>query len=255
MFQPVQQDRVSQGIVHQIEQLVLEGALRPGDALPAERDLAVQFNVSRPTLREALAQLEASGLLIARQGGGTFIANVMRSIFAEPIIGLFSRHEKATADYLEFRQEMETQAARWAAVRATDADREILTSIMEQMHAAHQDEDPAEEARLDVELHIAVSDASHNIVMTQTLRSIYNLLQHGVFHNRHLLYGHKGGREALLLQHKAIYDAVMARDPESAAQAVKAHMSAVAEAWRESDAVSRRSQIADRRLQQHKARK
>lgn len=255
MFKPVQQDRASRGIVHQIEQLVLEGALRPGDALPAERDLAAQFNVSRPTLREALAQLEASGLLVARQGGGTFVANVMRSVFAEPIIGLFARHEKATADYLEFRQEMETQAARWAAVRATDADREILASIMKQMEAAHQLEDPDEEARLDVELHIAVGDASHNIVMTQTLRSIYNLLQHGVFHNRHLLYGHKGGRDALLSQHRAIHDAVMARDPDKAAQAVKAHMQAVGVAWRESDAASMRAQTAERRLQQHKSRK
>jgi hypothetical protein len=64
-----------------------------------------------------------------------------------------------------------------------------------------------------VELHIAVSDASHNIVLIQSLRSIYNLLQHGVFYNRHLLYGYKSGRNDLLAQHRAIHDAVMARGP------------------------------------------
>lgn len=255
MFEPVRQDRVSASIIHQIEQLVLEGVLRPGDVLPAERDLAQQFGVSRPTLREALGQLEVSGLLIARQGGGTYVADVMRSVFAEPIIGLFGKHAKATSDYLEFREAMETQAARWAAVRATDADREILTSIMQQMESAHSREDPTEEARLDVELHIAVSDACHNIVMTQSLRSIYNLLQHGVFHNRHLLYGHKGGRDALLAQHRAIHDAVMARDPGKAEAAVRAHMKAVGDAWRESDSETMRIQTAERRLQQHKARR
>jgi GntR family transcriptional repressor for pyruvate dehydrogenase complex len=57
----------------------------------------------------------------------------MRSVFAEPIIGLFGKHEKATSDYLEFRAGIEAMAARWAAMRATEADREILDSIMNKM--------------------------------------------------------------------------------------------------------------------------
>ena len=255
MFHPVGQERVSSEIVHQIERLILEGVLRPGDKLPAERDLASEFGVSRPTLREALALLETSGLLSARQGGGTYVANVLNSIFAEPIIGLFGKHDKATGDYLEFREGIEAQAARWAALRATSADHQILTSIMQRMEAAHAREDPDEEARLDVELHIAVCDASHNIVMIQTLRSIYNLLEHGVFYNRHLLYRHKGGRDALLDQHRAIYTGVMARDPDRAELAVRAHMKSVGAAWRDSNAEAARMQTAERRLDQHNTRK
>jgi GntR family transcriptional repressor for pyruvate dehydrogenase complex len=255
MFQPVTQARASASIIAQIEHLVLEGVLRPGDSLPAERDLADEFAVSRPTLREALSQLEKSGLLVAKQGGGTYIAEVMRSVFAEPIIGLFGKHHKATADYLEFRETIEAQAARWAAVRATAADREILTSIMQQMEAAHAGENPAEEARLDVELHIAVSDASHNIVMIQSLRSIYNLLKHGVFHNRHLLYGQKHGRDALLAQHRAIYEGVMSGDPDKADAAVRDHMKLVADAWRDSTAEAERAETAKKRLSQYRARK
>ncbi len=254
MFHPVGQERVSSEIVHQIERLILEGVLRPGDRLPGERDLAGEFGVSRPTLREALAALEASGLLTARQGGGTYIADVMNSIFGEPIIRLFGKHEKATGDYLEFREGIEAQAARWAAQRATSADHEILTSIMQRMEAAHEIENPDQEARLDVELHIAVSDASHNIVMIQSLRSIYNLLEHGVFYNRYLLYGHKGGRDALLEQHRAIYDGVMSREPDRAELAVRAHMKSVGAAWRESDAESQRLLTAEKRLNQHNTR-
>ncbi len=253
MFHPVGQDKVADEIVTQIERLVLEGVLRPGDQLPAERDLAGQFGVSRPTLRQALGELEATGLLVARQGGGTFVADVMRSVFAEPIIGLFGKHEKATADYLEFRAGIEAMAAQWAARRATDADREILTSIMEKMEQAHLLSNPDEEARLDVELHIAVSDASHNIVLIQSLRSIYNLLQHGVFYNRHLLYSYRDGREDLLAQHRAIYDAVMARDPAAAEAAVRNHMAFVERAWRESDADAQRQQTAAKRLGRLKA--
>lgn len=254
MFHPVGQERVSSEIVHQIERLILEGVLRPGDRLPAERDLAGEFGVSRPTLREALAALETSGLLTARRGGGTYIGDVMNSIFGEPIIRLFGKHEKATGDYLEFREGIEAQAARWAAQRATSADHEILTSIMQHMEAAHEIENPDREAKLDVELHIAVSDASHNIVMIQSLRSIYNLLEHGVFYNRYLLYGHKGGRDALLEQHRAIYDGVMAHDPDRAEQAVRAHMKSVGAAWRESDAESLRISTAEKRLNQHNIR-
>ncbi len=253
MFHPVGQDKVSDEIVHQIEQLVLEGVLRPGDQLPAERELAGQFGVSRPTLRQALAELEQAGLLVARQGGGTYVADVMRSVFAEPIIGLFGKHEKATADYLEFRAGIEAMAARWAAERATPADREILTAIMRRMEQAHELEDPGEEARLDVELHIAVSDASHNIVLIQSLRSIYNLLQHGVFYNRHLLYGFRNGREELLAQHRAIYNAVMARDPDGAEAAVRAHLDHVGRAWRDSDAEAQREMTAVKRLNRFKS--
>jgi GntR family transcriptional regulator, transcriptional repressor for pyruvate dehydrogenase complex len=248
MFHPVGQDKVADEIVSQIERLVLEGVLRPGDQLPAERDLAGQFGVSRPTLRQALGELEATGLLVARQGGGTFVADVMRSVFADPIIGLFGKHEKATADYLEFRTGVEAMAAHWAALRATDADREILTSVMQKMESAHLLANSDEEARLDVELHIAVSDASHNIVLIQSLRSIYNLLQHGVFYNRHLLYNYRDGREDLLAQHRTIYEAVMARDPDAAEAAVRAHMDFVERVWRESDADAQRQQTASKRL-------
>jgi GntR family transcriptional repressor for pyruvate dehydrogenase complex len=253
MFHPVGQDKVSGEIVEQIERLVLEGVLRPGDQLPAERDLAGQFGVSRPTLRQALAELEQSGLLVARQGGGTYVADVMRSVFAEPIIGLFGKHEKATADYLEFRAGIEAMAARWAAERATQADREIISSIMRNMEKAHSLEDADEEARLDVELHIAVSDASHNIVLIQSLRSIYNLLQHGVFYNRHLLYGFRNGRDELLAQHRAIHDAVMARDPDAAEAAVRRHIDYVGRAWRDSDAEAQRELTAAKRLSRLRA--
>lgn len=248
MFHQVGQDKVSDEIVQQIERLVLEGVLRPGDQLPAERELAGQFGVSRPTLRQALTELEGSGLLVARQGGGTYVADVMRSVFAEPIIGLFAKHEKATADYLEFRAGIEAMAARWAAERATQADREILSAIMRKMEQAHELDNPEEEARLDVELHIAVSDASHNIVLIQSLRSIYNLLQHGVFYNRHLLYGYRNGRDELLAQHRAIYDAVMARDGDAAELAVRHHLKFVAQAWRDSDAEAQRQLTAAKRL-------
>ena len=92
MFHPVGQQRVSSEIVHQIERLILEGVLRPGDKLPAERDLASEFGVSRPTLREALALLETSGLLSRAPGRRHLCGQCAQLDFPrKPIIGLFGK--------------------------------------------------------------------------------------------------------------------------------------------------------------------
>ena len=69
---PLQPRRLSDSIVERIETLVLEGSLRPGERLPAERALAEEFGVSRPSVREAIQKLVARGLLVSRHGGGTW---------------------------------------------------------------------------------------------------------------------------------------------------------------------------------------
>lgn len=253
IFEKVGHYRVADAVVRQLEALVLEGVLRPGDRLPPERELAEALDVSRPTLREALSVLEGEGLVTARQGGGTYVAGVTGSVFSEPMVRLFARHHEATRDYLEFRAEVESAAAGLAARRASPADRAILSRIVERMGEAHAAGDPDEEARLDVEFHIAISDASHNIVMIQTLRSIYNLLVHGVFQNRTMLFGRDDARNRLLEQHRAIYDAIIAGEPEAAATAARSHMVYVAAALAEVELARAREETADRRLDQFEA--
>ena len=72
-YSKIRQPKLSDVIEQQLEFLILEGTLRPGEKLPPERELAKQFDVSRPSLREAIQRLEAKGLLLRRQGGGTFV--------------------------------------------------------------------------------------------------------------------------------------------------------------------------------------
>ncbi|MCO4826228.1 MAG: FCD domain-containing protein [Amylibacter sp.] len=249
-FQRIQHTKIAEAIIRQIEELILEGVLRPGDRLPPERELAKTLDVSRPSLREALTSLEERGLLTAHQGGGTFVADVMGPVFSDPILELFGKHDKATADYLEFRLEIESISARLAAERATDADREILTRIFEAMLVAHDLDDPQEEARLDVELHAAIVDASHNIVLIQTLRSIYALLREGVFYNRRRLYENPSGRDTLLEQHRALYECVMAGDGPGAGAAAVNHIHYVASERQLAEVTLSRQDISRRRLEQ-----
>ena len=84
----IKQRRLSDNIVEQLETMILEGTLQPGQRLPAERALAEQFGVSRPSLREAVQKLVAKGLLISRQGGGNYVSDTLGSSFSDPLLAL-----------------------------------------------------------------------------------------------------------------------------------------------------------------------
>ena len=102
-FRKIEHTRVAQAVVEQFEQMILHGTLRDGEKLPGERELAEQMEVSRQTLREALKSLEELGLVEAKPGGGTYIADIVGSAVSKPLIGLFARHEEAYLDYMEIR--------------------------------------------------------------------------------------------------------------------------------------------------------
>ncbi|AKI01743.1 transcriptional regulator [Hoeflea sp. IMCC20628] len=250
IFARIAHSRTSDDVVHQIEVLVLEGILRVGDRLPGERELAKQFDVSRPILREALKVLEGRGLLLTQHGGGTFVADVIGQVFTRPVMELITRHQKATLDYLEYRREMEGISAEFAARRATKADKALLTRIVTAMKAAHQKDDFEEEAAIDVEFHSAIGECAHNIILLHTLRSCYRLLAEGVFYNRALVYNLPGAREQLLAQHLAIYEAVMAGDPEAGRRAAQAHIDFVARAMTDAERSGDWERVSKLRLQQ-----
>ena len=248
VFQKVEQNRTADAVIRQVEELILAGVLKPGDRLPAERELAKQFDVSRPILRDALHSLEQRHLIVARHGEGTFVADVMGCVFGDAIADLFRHHAKASADYIEFRREIDSVAAGLAAERATEADRTILTRIFEAMQAAHAADDFTEEATIDVEFHNAVGECTHNIVLMHVLRSCYRLLIDGVFYNRSRIYGYPGARDRLLEQHRRIYEAIMARNPDAARAAASAHMGFVDRAVRETERLGAWEEVAALRL-------
>ena len=89
-FQKVQTEKLSTSVVRQIELLILRGILRPGERLPSERELSERLGVSRPSLREAIADLQERGLLASRAGAGIFVADVVGSAFSKSLVRLFA---------------------------------------------------------------------------------------------------------------------------------------------------------------------
>jgi len=250
IFSRITHSRTADEIVDQVERLILDGVLRVGDRLPGERDLSRQFAVSRPILRDALKTLEERGLLVSRHGGGTFVADVIGPIFSQPVLDLIARHRSATYDYLEYRRAIEGITASFAAKRATQADIDLLTGIVDAMKAAHGDDDFEREAALDVDFHNAVGECAHNAILLHTLRSCYRLLADGVFFNRALVYAHSGSRDRLLDQHVAIYEAIVSGDAGRAKQTAEHHMDYVTETLRAAERANDWARVSELRRRQ-----
>ncbi|MDG1281167.1 MAG: GntR family transcriptional regulator, partial [Pseudorhodobacter sp.] len=135
-FEEIHSEKLSAAVVRQVEKLILRGILRPGERLPSERELSERMNVSRPSLRDAVAELQERGLLESRPGSGIFVAEVLGSAFSEALVALFASHEEAVFDYLAFRRDMEGLAAERAARLGSDTDLKVVAAIFAKMEAA-----------------------------------------------------------------------------------------------------------------------
>jgi len=248
-FHPVTSEKLSQAVVRQVELLILRGILRPGERLPSERELAERLAVSRPSLRDAIAQLQSSGLLTAKPGAGVYVADVLGGAFAPSLIDLFARHDEAVFDYLSFRRDMEGLAAERAARLGSDLDLKVIATVFGKMEAAHQKRNSDDEAQLDAQFHMAIIEASHNVVMLHMMRSMYDLLRGGVFYNRQVMFRQRTTRSALLDQHRAINDALQSREPEQAREAVHAHLNFVEKSLRDQQRADRNDDVARQRLE------
>ncbi|WP_321364780.1 FCD domain-containing protein [uncultured Celeribacter sp.] len=253
-FQKVTPEKLSASVARQVELLILRGILRPGERLPSERDLAERLGVSRPSVREAVAELTDKGLLETRANAGIFVADVLGSAFSPALVKLFGSHDEAVFDYIAFRRDMEGLAAERAAKMASDTDLKVIATIFEKMEAAHPKRNPTEEARLDAEFHLSIIEASHNVIMLHMMRSMFDLLREGVFYNRSVMFKQRTNRAQLLEQHRAIHDALQVRDPEAARAAVTQHLDYVEEALLDQQRCERNEEVAKLRFEHEQAR-
>lgn len=232
-FGQIQARRLSDDIVSKLESMILEGTLRAGERLPAERILAEQFGVSRPSLREAIQKLAAKGLLTSRQGGGNYIAESLGSNFSDPLLPLLENNPEAQRDLLEFRHTLEGSCAYYAAMRATEPDRQRLTEAFEALqrcYAKDGEANRAEEGAADARFHLAIAEASHNAVLLHTIRGLFDLLKRNVLTNIGGMYAQRTEtRNMLMKQHGEFYRAIMAGEAQKARELSDSHIHYVQE--------------------------
>ena len=248
---PVRQRRLSDGIVMQLEGMILEGSLKAGERLPAERVLAERFGVSRPSLREAIQKLAARGLLVSRQGGGNYVAAELGSAFSDPLLNLLESNPGAQRDLLEFRHTLEGSCAYYAALRATPLDKQRLHeahAALQACYAPAGQASQAEEGAADARFHLAIAEASHNAVLLHTIRGLFDLLRHNVVTNIGGLYLQRSEtRERLREQHLALYQAIVEGRAEEARTRSQQHISYVQEVLVEGNEEAQRMARAQRR--------
>ncbi len=253
-FEKVHTEKLSQTVVRQIELLILRGVLRPSERLPSERELSERMGVSRPSLRDAVADLEERGLLVSRPGSGIFVAEVLGSAFSPALVQLFASHDDAVFDYIAFRRDLEGLAAERAARLGSGTDLLVVDTVFRKMESAHTKRNPADEASLDAEFHMAIIEASHNVVMLHMMRSMFDLLREGVFYNRQQMFKSRITRDMLLDQHRGINTAIQNRDPAAARAAIEAHMAYVEEALSEQIRAVRNEAVARQRFEHEQQR-
>lgn len=254
-FQKITSEKLSHAVTHQIEELILRGILRPGERLPAERELSDRLGVSRPSLREAISDLQDRGLLASKAGAGIYVADVLGNAFSPALVRLFSTHDEAVFDYVSFRRDMEGLAAERAAKFGSDTDLKVIQTIFDKMEVAHSRRNPTDEARLDADFHLSIIEASHNVIMLHMMRSMYELLREGVFYNRQAMFKQRTTRDGLLDQHRAINDAIQSRDPVASRAAVEAHLTYVEHTLADLQIAERNEKIARQRYDHELARK
>ncbi len=250
-FGPLRQRRLSDDIVERLEAMILEGTLKAGERLPAERVLAEQFGVSRPSLREAIQKLAAKGLLSSRQGGGTYVCESLGSTFSDPLMHLLESNADAQRDLLEFRHTLEGSCAYYAALRATDVDRQRLSEAFERLQDCYGragEVTRAEEGAADASFHLAIAEASHNAVLLHTIRGLFDLLKRNVVTNIGGMYALRGETRGMLnAQHRALYEAIMQGRTEDARTLSNQHIDYVQEVLADVVRQEAREQRAQRR--------
>ncbi|KZN40815.1 MULTISPECIES: pyruvate dehydrogenase complex transcriptional repressor PdhR [Pseudoalteromonas] len=240
--------KLSDVILEQLENMILEGSLLPGEKLPPERELAKQFEVSRPSLREAIQKLEAKGLVTRRQGGGTYVKNQLEEGLTDPLFDLISKHPESQFDLLEFRHALEGIAAYYAALRGTDNDMDKVKQSYDNI--AEVGDDLALKAKAINAFHFTVAEASHNVVLLHLVRGMQSLLEQNVLQNLTVLV-QKSDVSEQLAQHRAVLmDAVIQGDPEKARLASNAHLAFIEEALLEAGRERSRIERSLRRTKQ-----
>lgn len=248
-FKKISQQKISESIASEIEQQLLDGAIKPGERLPSERDLAREFQVSRPSIREAIQLLKSRNLLTSRPGGGNYAQEALGDSIIEPLDELLANNVDIAQDMLEFRHALEGISAYYAAMRATEADKQIIKLRFEQVCNKQKQADIEDEARADVDFHLAIAEASHNVVLLHVMRSLFKLLHKSVELSFGKLYLNTSGRDIIREQHEAIMEAILSGDAELAREKSYSHINFVKETLERFSREEKRNRKSQERLE------
>lgn len=215
---PAAGDKVYHGILLELNRIVEEDNLRPGDKLPSERELSDRLKVGRSSVREALRALELLGLITTRRGEGTFIEHYRHNKLFDILGYYLLRDRKASKDLYEMRLILELDAVRLACERATDKYLQIMEkSIADAVLKIEQGQSPVEE---DFEFHRAIARASRNSVLQ---RIWIPLVEYSKTVREDSLTDERT-QQSMVEEHKSILKAIREKNRDEAEARMREHL-------------------------------
>jgi len=226
----VRRRRLYEDVASGVEAMIREGALSAGDALPSERELTVQFGVGRTAVREALFHLQKMGLIELKSGERAKVTRPTPEVMMEGLAGA-ARHMLAESDgvrkFQEARTFFEVGLARHAAKHATGVDLRELAAALEANRQSIGD--LAKFERTDVAFHYVLAVIPQNPIYT----ALHSAIAGWLVEQRHVTLAYPGQNQLAYRAHKAIYDAIAAKDADRSERVIRAHINQVSNAyWR-----------------------
>jgi GntR family transcriptional repressor for pyruvate dehydrogenase complex len=212
----IQPQKLSDAITERLQTMIFEGHWGAGQRLPSERDLSTQFEVSRPSLREAIQNLVGRGLVERRQGGGTYVTGKFANQLHDPLLSLIEHHPEAQYDLLEFRHSLEGVIVHYAALRGSQEDKEALEETFASILDIQETGDIDSEAKALTKFYQIMAQSTHNSVFIHVIRGLLPLLLDNIRRNLLVLQQVADSTNMINQHRRKILDAVLAKKPEQA---------------------------------------
>jgi GntR family transcriptional repressor for pyruvate dehydrogenase complex len=222
---PIDRAGITELVVQRIKELLERRELRAGSRLPPERELADMLHISRPSLRTALKALSVMGIIHAKPGAGTYIAESLPEVFTEPMQFMTLINNTSVEELFEARRIIEAGLAELAAERATEVDIAALTMELEGMKASM--DAPEDFLKHDVRFHQAMARAANNKLMSGVMDTVAELL----FHIRRQNVAQASDLDEAIEWHEKLIAAMEKHDPKRAKETLSDHLRAAQSAW------------------------
>ena len=222
-FHAVRSGRRYEQVAEQIQRLITSGALRPGDRLPNERELAAKFGVGRSSLRDAIRTLEVMGIVESRHGSGTVVRDLSTDALVVPLASVLAEKRGLVAELLDVRRMIEPALAARAAANATEEELSRLEDILRRQDEKVRRGEPSIEE--DSEFHYAIALAARNSVVLRVLDVLMDLLRESRARSLQV----PGRPERSCAGHRRILKAIKRRDGPAAEAAVRKHLKEIEE--------------------------
>ncbi|MEY8733822.1 FadR/GntR family transcriptional regulator [Peribacillus frigoritolerans] len=228
VYKKIKPKKIYEEVSDELYEMIRSGSLKPGEQLDSIQQLAENFQVGRPAIREALSALSSMGLIEIKQGEGTFVKTFDPAIMNHPLSAALLMGQDNIKHLLEVRKILESGTAEVAAKKRTEENLIELKDMLFNMDKVSDDEELSDKA--DISFHVAVANASQNELLITLMNHVSELMTEKMRDiRRAALYSEEMTLKQLYQQHVRIYDAIAAKDEDGARSAMLFHLQSVEE--------------------------